>query len=265
MKKIIAFALAVSMVLVLFAGCSSKKDWEYLEDKGTLVIGYTLINPLNYMDGENLVGFETEFAKAVCEELGLTAKFQKIDWNSKESELKSKTIDCVWNGMTITEERLENMGISTPYMKNRQVMVVKAENAELYSDSANIGNAKIVAEKGSAGEELAQEDAQFKDATYTAVDSQAKAVMEVAAGTADIAIIDYIMSLATIGEGTSYANLTTTTQEFEEEEYGIAFRKGDTETLKKVNDAIKTIAENGKLKAIAEKYGLLDALLIEVK
>ena len=99
-------------------------DLQYVKDKGELVIGITIFAPMNYYDdSEELIGFETEFAKAVCEKLGVEAKFVEINWDSKEMELNSKSIDCIWNGMTITEERLENMSFSVPYMQNKQVMV----------------------------------------------------------------------------------------------------------------------------------------------
>lgn len=103
-------------------------DLAYIKDKGELVIGITYFAPMNYMnEKEELVGFETEFAKAVCEKLGVEAKFVEINWDTKEIELQSKSIDCIWNGMTITDERLENMSISAPYMQNKQVMVAKAQ------------------------------------------------------------------------------------------------------------------------------------------
>ncbi len=101
-------------------------DLKYVQDKGEMVIGITIFAPMNYYDADNkLIGFETEFAEAVCEKLGVEAKFVEINWDSKEIELQSKSIDCIWNGMTITEDRLENMSISVPYMQNKQVMVEK--------------------------------------------------------------------------------------------------------------------------------------------
>ncbi len=103
-------------------------DLAYIKDKGELIIGITLFAPMNYEDdNQELIGFETEFAEAVCEKLGVEANFVEINWNSKEIELNSKNIDCIWNGMTITDERLENMSISVPYMENKQVMVSKAQ------------------------------------------------------------------------------------------------------------------------------------------
>jgi polar amino acid transport system substrate-binding protein len=102
-------------------------DLAYIKEKGELIVGITLFAPMNYYDGEELIGFETEFAKAVCDKLGVEAKFVEINWNSKEIELNAKNIDCIWNGMTITDERVENMSISVPYMQNKQVMVSKVK------------------------------------------------------------------------------------------------------------------------------------------
>lgn len=267
MKRLAAFLLAALMCVAVFAGCEKKpkEDFEYIKDKGELVIGITLFAPMNYKDesGE-LIGFETEFAEAVCERLGLKPKFQVINWTAKETELSAKSIDCVWNGMTIDDERLQNMDISIPYLMNKQVMVVKAENVEKYSDLANIAGASVVAEKKSAGESVVQTDEAFKDANYTAVDTQAKVLMEIAAGTADIGVIDYVMTIGSIGEGTDYAGLEVVEAvDFAEEEYGIAFRKNSPETLKKFNEAIQELAADGTLKAIAEKYKLQDLLLVK--
>ncbi|MBR5135035.1 MAG: transporter substrate-binding domain-containing protein [Clostridia bacterium] len=109
-----------------FTKSETNSDYQYIMDKGELVIGITYFAPMNYMDDNGkLVGFETEFAEAVCAELGIKAKFQVIDWDSKEVELNAKSIDCIWNGMTINEERQSTMSISIPYMQNQQVMVVK--------------------------------------------------------------------------------------------------------------------------------------------
>ncbi len=110
-----------------FKQAEQDSDWEYVKNNGKLVIGITYFAPMNYKDDNGeLIGFETEFAKAVCAELGIEAEFQEISWAAKETELASKNIDCIWNGMTITEEREANMSISIPYMQNKQVKVVKA-------------------------------------------------------------------------------------------------------------------------------------------
>ncbi|HCI60459.1 MAG TPA: amino acid ABC transporter substrate-binding protein [Ruminococcus sp.] len=284
MKKLTAFILSALMAVTALTGCggqsssseaskdnsssqSATGDWSYIADKGDLVIGITYFEPMNYKDenGE-LTGFETEFAQSVCEKLGVKANFQKIDWDSKEVELNAKTIDCIWNGLTITDERQENMGISTPYMENKQVMVTKAENADKFTTAEAVKGATVVAEKKSAGEDVAKGDEFFKEANYVSVDSQAKALLEVKSGTADIAIIDYVMSIGTIADGTDYADLKVVEgKDFAKEQYGIAVRKGDAETLQKINDAIQAVADDGKLEEIAKKYNLQDLLLVKAK
>lgn len=284
MKKIIALLLAVFMTVAVFAGCggngnasSSRKadgssseqkadpnsDWGYIQNKGKMTIGITLFEPMNYKDKDGeLTGFETEFSKAVCEELGVEADFQEIQWETKEIELKSKKIDCIWNGLTITDERKQAMDISTPYMENKQVMVVKKENAEKFTQSAK--DAKVVAEKGSAGEEVVKGDEFFKESKYTAADSQAKALMEVKAGTSDIAIIDFVMSKGTVRPDSDYKDLAVIEQKtFAPEQYGIAFRKDSPETLEKVNAAIKKVKESGKLDEIAKNYNLQDLIIVK--
>ena len=278
MKKFLALA-AAGMMAVTMTGCgnTAPKTTEETSEKtaaaelveldnivasGKLKIGYTLINPLNYFDSETneFVGFETEFAKAVCEKLGVTAEFQEIDWDSKEIELNSKNIDCIWNGMTITPEREENMSISIPYMENRQVLVVRSADKDKYTNS--VEGANVVAEQGSAGEELVQADESFASAKYTAVASQATALMEVSSGTADVAVIDYTMAGGSVGEGTDYADLVVVDKNYESESYGIAFRKG-SDVTETVNGIIKELASEGTLATIAQKYGLTDLILVK--
>lgn len=266
MKRFIALALVVVMALCVFAGCGEKTDWDYISGNGKMVIGITYFEPMNYMKDGKLTGFETEFAEALCEKLGVEPDFQEIEWKSKEVELKAKSIDCIWNGLTITDERKENMDLSTPYMENKQVMVVKKENAEKYATADGVKGAKVIAEEGSAGEEVAKGEEFFKDTNYTAADSQAKALMEVLSGTSDIAIIDYVMSIGTLTAGSDYSGLTVVEdQEFSPEQYGIAFRKDSPKTMEKVNEAIQALADEGKLDEIAEKYNLEDLILVEGK
>ena len=276
MKRILAFASAVVMAAAM-AGCGNTASKQAAEDTkakteskaaltdlataGKLVIGYTEFAPLNYIDADgNFTGYETEFSKAVCEKLGVKAEFQLIDWDSKELELKSKQIDCIWNGMTINDERKEAMSISIPYMENRQVLVVKADNVDKYK--ASLDGAKVVAEGGSAGEDLAKADAAFAKATYTTVQSQATALMEVKAGTADVAVIDYVMAGSSVGKGTSYEELAIIDNNYESEQYGVAFRKG-SDITEAVNTAMAELKADGTLDQIADKYGLKDLIIVK--
>lgn len=268
-KKSIALILAALAVIMCFAlaACGGEdvnavSDLAYIKEKGKMIIGYTEFAPMNYKnDAGEFVGFETDFAKAVCEELDVEAEFQLISWEAKETELAAKTIDCIWNGMTITPERQEAMSISTPYMANKQVLIVKAENADKYLKPEDMEGAKIVAEVESAGEGVAKEDEFFAKAQYTSVADQATALMEVASGVSDGCVVDYVLSIGMIGEGTDYEDLVVVDElAFADEEYGIAFRK-DSDTTAAVNAAITALVENGKLAEIAEAYKL-DAQLI---
>ena len=147
-KKLLSVLLAGAMSASIFVGCgSSATDWDYISNKGELVIGVTYFEPMNYLDADGkLTGFETEFAEAVCEKMGVTPKFQKIDWDSKEVELNSKTIDCIWNGLTIDDDRKSTMDISTPYMENKQVMVAKSDVADKIKSADDLKDKTVVAE-----------------------------------------------------------------------------------------------------------------------
>ena len=259
MKKLTALLLALTIVLAL-AACGSKSDddWAAVEEAGVLKVGITYYEPMNYIDDNGeLTGFETEFTTAVCEKLGVTPEFVEINWDSKVMELESKTIDCIWNGMTITEDRLAAMSISDPYVKNAQVIVVKADSA--YASTADLVDATLVAEVGSAGEaqiEGEEANADLAQAEYVGMNKQTDCLMEVKAGTADAAVLDWTLAKSMVGEGTDFADLKMMEGvELATEEYGIAFRQGSDFTAK-VDEAVKALVADGTLPALAEKYGL---------
>lgn len=268
MKKTISILLAAVLMLMCFAGCGADKnaaetDWNYVENKGTLVIGYTVFAPIAYEENGEFIGFDVELARAVCEELGIEAEFQLIDWDAKETELKSKSIDCIWNGLTITQERIDTMEISIPYLKNQQVVVVKGENLAEYTDASAVAGKSVAAEAGSAGAEAMDN---YPEVEYELVktENQLLALTEVLAGTSDAAIIDSVMAGWYINtEGSNFTSLAIVENiEFEPEEYGIAFRK-DSDVAAKVNEALLALKENGKLDEIAEKYGLTDYVIVK--
>lgn len=235
-------------------------DWQYIADKGNFVAGITLFEPMNYYDenGE-LTGFETEFTKAVCEKLGVEAKFQEIEWDKKEIELNAKTIDAIWNGLTVTEERKENMGFSKSYVRNKQVVVIKADNKDKYTDEASMAGASCAAESGSAGQTAIETSPVLSQNEFVGASAQKDVLLEVKAGTVELGVLDYVMAKASIGEGTDYSDLMIVEGvELAPEEYAIGMRKGDTETIEKVNVAIDELVADGTLKALAEKYGLAD-------
>ena len=273
MKKLLCMVLVLMMVFSAGAAMAeSESDWAYIQGKGKITIGITLFAPINYYDesGE-LIGFDTELAKATFEKLGVEVEFIEINWDSKEIELNSKNIDAIWNGMCITEERKQNMSMSRPYLYNTQAMVMKADKeADIMAD---IAGKYVVAEQGSTGEgklqgTIADDDTvvvsakeYFKDANYTPVDSMAKALMEVKSGIADVALVDSVCALAMVGEGTDYDDLTVNLDNnFGLQEYGIGFRVG-SDVTELVNNAIIELTKDGTVAQIAEKYGLTDMLV----
>nr|WP_302650557.1 transporter substrate-binding domain-containing protein [uncultured Agathobaculum sp.] len=276
-KKLLALLLAGAMSVSMLAGCGggtdtaetddtastaeidtteTESDLAYVQDKGTLVVGITEFEPMDYQnaDGE-WIGFDADMAKAFAESLGVEAEFQVIDWDNKVMELDGKTIDVVWNGMTLTEEVTSAMDCTNAYCNNAQVVIVPADVADQYQDVDSVKGLSFAVESGSAG----MEQVQALGATYTEVADQATALMEVASGTSDAAVIDSLMAAAMVGEGTSYANLTYTVG-LNSEEYGVGFRKG-SDLVEKLNDFFKTSYDDGTMMQIAETYGVQAAII----
>ncbi len=279
MKKLLSLALSLAVTLSL-AACGggdpapsnnqtpsappSEKvatDLEYVQGNGVLKIGYTDFAPMNYTDenGE-FVGFETEFATAVCEKLGLEPEFVEINWDSKTMELESKRIDCIWNGMTITPELQEALSIGDPYIKNYQVVVIRSADADKYKTTADLAGADIQAEAGSAGEAAIQADENLSKATYNSVDKQTSALLEVKTGGADACVLDFVLAGAMVGVG-NYSDLMVIPDlQLSVEEYGVGFRKG-SDIIPEFNAAMQALIEEGTLNEIAVKYDL-DKLLL---
>lgn len=278
-KKLLALVLAAGMVASM-AACgntnsngsasadnkdasataeNTDSDLAYVKDKGTLVVGITDFEPMDYQDENgNWIGFDADLASAFAESLGVDVEFVEIDWDNKILELDGKTIDCVWNGMTLTDEVTSSMSCTNAYCNNAQVVVVPSSEADKYQDTDSLKNLTFAVESGSAGEAQANE----LGLNYTAVTAQSDALMEVAAGTSDAAIIDSLMAGAMVGEGTGYANLTYTIG-LNDEEYGVGFRKG-SDLTEELNNFFKSSYADGSMEQIAEKYGV-QAAVVEQK
>ena len=211
------------------------------------------ITEFTYTDADgNFTGFDTELATAVCEKLGVEPDFVEINWDTKETELAAKSIDCIWNGLTLTDDREANMACTKPYVKNAQVVVMKADAD--YTSTADLAGKTVVAESGSAGETTIEEDEGLQQADFVAKSVQTDCLMEVAAGTADAAVLDLTLANAMIGEGTDYADLKIV-DELNAEEYGVAFRKG-SDTAAAVDEAFDALKADGTMQALADKYDL---------
>ena len=232
---------------------AADSDLAYIQSNGKMVIGYTVYEPMNYTDADgNFTGFDTELATAVCEKLGVEPEFVEINWDTKETELAAKSIDCIWNGLTLTDDREENMACTKPYVKNAQVVVVK--DGTDYTSTADLADKTVVAEAGSAGEAAIQGDENLSKADYVSKSVQTDCLMEVAAGTADAAVLDLTLANAMIGAGTDYASLKIV-DELNAEEYGVAFRKG-SDAAAAVDAAFDELKADGTMQALADKYDL---------
>ena len=228
------------------SSAAADSDLAYIQSNGKMVIGYTVYEPMNYTDADgSFTGFDTELATAVCEKLGVEPEFV-------ETELAAKSIDCIWNGLTLTDDREENMACTKPYVKNAQVVVVK--DGTDYTSTADLIGKTVVAEAGSAGETTITENADLSQADFISKAVQTDCLMEVAAGTADAAILDLTLASAMIGEGTDYANLKMV-DELNVEEYGVAFRK-DSDVAEAVDNAFDELKADGTMQTLADKYGL---------
>ena len=231
-------------------------DMQYVKDKGVLVVGITDFAPMDYKDENgNWIGFDADLAKAFAAELGVKVEFVEIDWDSKILELNAKTVDCIWNAMTLTDAVKAAMETSNPYMNNAQVVVVPADKAAQYQSVESLKDLTFAVEAGSAGEA----EVTKLGLKTTAVGTQADALLEVSANTSDAAAIDALMAAAMIGEGTSYANLTYTIG-LNSEEYGVGFRKG-SDLAAELNAFLVKSYENGTLMQIAQTYKVQAAVI----
>lgn len=259
MKKLFAMLLAVLMLATCFTACAKENantnsDFDYIKNKGKIVVGITDYAPMDYKDENgNWTGFDAEFATLFAKELGVEVEFFIIaDWGKKFVELDTKNIDCVWNGMTITNEALLNAKVSDPYVQNKQVVVAKADKIDSIKTAADLKDLKVAVENGSAGQGAA-ESAEVKD--IIAVQDQAAALLEVKAGTSDACIIDSTMASAMTGEGTDYAELAAGIS-LTDELYGVAFRK-NSDLTDKFNAFMAKLIKDGTLKTLANKYNLV--------
>lgn len=255
----IASSASAASSAVSSAAASSEavgSDMEYVKNKGKLVVGITDFEPMDYKgDSGEWIGFDADLAKAFAQSLGVEADFVEIDWDNKLLELSGKSIDCVWNGMTLTDEVTSSMECSNAYCNNAQVVVLPVDMAEKYQTVESLSDLSFAVESGSAGEAAAKE----LGLNYTPVSNQASALMEVAAGTSGAAIIDSLMAGAMVGEGTSYDKLTYTLP-LSDEKYGVGFRKG-SDLAAALNDFFAASKEDGSMQTLAETYGVQAALV----
>lgn len=240
------------------AGCSDQADSEYVKEKDVLRVGITLYEPMDYYneDETDFIGFDADLARGFAEELGVKVKFVIISWANKVAELKSKEIDCIWNGMTVTDELSQSIDLSLSYATNMQCVVVKTGKEADFDtvDEVKAAN-KIAVENGSAGNKVCEETLRLGANKLAAVTAQVDALTEVKAGTSDLAIIDYTMAYSLVGKG-DYSDLAIvdiSKVSFDKEEFAVGFRKG-SDLTEKANAYLKKCYQDGTMAALVAKY-----------
>jgi polar amino acid transport system substrate-binding protein len=259
-KKIFAAIMAAAMVLSLTAcgSLNSGKDdsLQYIKDNKKLVMGLDdTFAPMGFRDDAgNIVGFDVDLAKAVCDKLGVELVLQPVDWEAKEQELATKSIDCIWNGFSITDERLKNMTMSDPYMDNTISLVVV--NGSPITSLADMKGKKLAVQSGSSGEEAlnAEENKDFKDSLGEVVGlgDYTTALLDLETGSSDAVLMDSVMANYMITDmGKDFKVLSDS---LVAEEYAVGFRKGDKALSKAVNEALKELKADGTLAEISTKW-----------
>ena len=226
----------------------------YIQDKGTLVLGLDdSFPPMGYRDENNeIVGYDIDLATEVCKRLGVELKLQPIDWTAKENELNTKKIDCIWNGMSIDEERKQNMTLSIPYLDNSMSFVVKSDSG--IKTLADMAGKKLALQSGSTAATALDEAADFKATLGEVVGlkDNMTALMDLEMGGVDVVLMDDVVANYYIATNNKPFELLEET--LSTEEYAVGFRKGDEALANAVNETLQEMAKDGKLNEITQKW-----------
>lgn len=263
-KRILSILMVMVMLTGVFAltGCGSTEE---AAEGETLVVGLDdTFAPMGFRDENgDLVGFDIDLANAVGEEMGVAVEFKPIDWDAKEIELKSGTIDCVWNGMSVTPERMESMALTDKYLNNKIVLMALADSDTEVTEASQLADLKIGTQADSSALEMlkANEEYEAFKANISEYDTYDAAIMDLKAGRVDVIAVDQVL-----GEYTNN-NLGGEMKECEyslgDDYYVIGCAKENTELRDKLNEAVKTLVDNGKAAEISEKWFGKDIVVFE--
>ena len=259
MKKFLAILVIAILAVTACVGLTACGNPKKVGDSGKIIVGVTDYKPMDYIEDGKWVGFDAELAEKVFGDLGYEVEFKEIDWDTKIVTLNSGNIDAIWNGMTVTEELLNNVLLSDVYLQNQQYAVVKSDATFTLSTKTDLAGKKVAVESGSAAEDAMD----GIECTLNKLTNQNSAVMEVVAGTSDVAIVDYNMALTLTGATSSYhGQIKMVDLGFEVEEFAIAFRQSDSKLCFKVNKKIKELKKSGYVELLAAKYDILNLLAL---
>lgn len=277
MKKMAALLLAALMAFSAVS-CNQSADtgtddsWEKIQEKGEIVLGMDdAFPPMGYTDtttGE-IIGFDVDVAKEVFSRLGVELKLQPIEWNSKEMELDGGNVDMLWNGYSYTEDRAKKQTLSDAYMKNNQVILVKADSS--YQSFADLAGKSLGVQSDSSAEDALESDEarEFRESLgeIVPIDDYSKAILEIENGLIEaIAIDEVVARFYLTNDPGAYRIIEKEDGAVESlavEDYVIGFRKGDQALCDKVNETLKEMKADGTLGAISEKWFGEDVTTIE--
>lgn len=266
-KSLFFVAIVLVSMIFMLTACKNKKqdtasilkegqsDIEYVLSKGTLVVGITDYEPMDYNDGEKWIGFDAELTQKFADSLGVKLEFKVINWDNKIELLNNGSIDCIWNGMTITDELTNSISCSMPYISNAQVIVMKKSNISMNQTADDCQHMLFAVESGSTAEKLLKE-LKYR---YLGCSTQHDALNSVIEKKTDAAVIDIIMASSYIGADSKYDNLDYSIY-LNDEKMCVGFRKG-SDLTDKVNKFLTDEYENGNIYSLAEKYNIKDAIL----
>ncbi len=260
MKKTLAILLAALILGLTLTACSGKNEasgWEYVKDKGVLVVGLDdTFAPMGFRDDAgNLQGFDIDLANAVGEVLGIEIEFQPIDWTAKETELSSKRIDCIWNGMSVTPSRQKEMSLTKKYLKN-QIIIMSLDNDVNVESVEDLAKLKVGTQSDSSALERMQQNSaydSFKD-NITEYGTYDEALLDMQAGRIDCIVVDRTLAYYKNTKLDDASKMHESAFNFGDDYYAIGCRLGETDLTDKINDAVKTLIDNGKAAEISQKW-----------
>ncbi len=225
-----------------------------VKSKGKFILGLDpAFPPMGFTDtDQSLVGFDIDVAKAVCEKMGVTLELQAIDWETKEQELSTKAIDCIWNGFSYSQDRADKLTLSSPYMTNKQVAVVLADSS--VNALTDLKGKTVVIQGGSTAEEAIDANASFKSSLkeLVTVKDNVQALYDLGTKDSDAVVMDEVVARYYTEKRPGEYKIIS--ESLSDEQYVIGFRKGDNALKDEVEKILKELAADGTLATISTKW-----------